>query len=84
MRTGVVIGIPWRVVASRFVLRWILSPALRRALPRTVTWMAPDRARRFHAAAAVAWLRAPLVASVAAIQRPSTFSTVWPAEYTPR
>jgi hypothetical protein len=88
VRAGVVIGMPRCVVVScgpRVRLRWILSPASRRRLASTVTWIAPlVSGRRSHAAAALAWLSTPAVASVAAIQRPSILRTVWPTTYTPR
>jgi hypothetical protein len=51
---------------------------LRPASPGTVTWIVAPTGSRSHVAAAVAWLRTPPVARVAAIHRPSAFSTVWP------
>jgi hypothetical protein len=58
-----------------------LSPGrrCRPGSPGTVTWIAPaPTGRNPQAAAASPWLSTPPVASVAAIQRPSSFRTVWP------
>lgn len=58
-------------------LRCTLTPARLVRFRRTVTWIAPAASgRRSHEAAAVVWLSTPPVASVAAIHRPSTRSTV--------